>query len=549
MKAPVTATTLSKPMKSTQRKEMRPVFVTWFVLAVVAFVLAAPTIRDTGLDYDEAVYGHLAKDFLHARHCPQHMPGSQSVDIRGRPFPTFVQGYLGAVKCWLLLPGFMLFGETVMVMRCTMLFCGLLGVLCLMLWARRALGAVEAMILGPLLVFDPAFLFPTICEWGAFVPSFVCRCVALWLLTIWWSNRRMVWMILTGATLGIGFLNKIDFVVVLLTFAGAALTVRRREILTSLRRDFRQWIAGLAAFIVTSLPMLLSLAKWSREVLAVQSGARAGEMTTKFNIIKSALDGSYFQRLMESGGMFHCMFDSPASNWPVFGIVLLLAIIALAIHAAKHSRAKAESWPFFLLTGLLISFVGFLLLPDALRIHHLLLVYPFPQLIIASSATRLWRMLPAKSSSKIFTQTLTNIALLTLLGSQLLAIRSTQQFVSSTAGRGTWSTALTEFAREVCARDDLFIASLDWGTHEQLSFLTDGPKLYDLTWNLQEGKPVSLMRGTNCFYLIHPPEFSLFNYGKDYLEAAQLADPGLIVESRTNREGRVMLQIFRFSRP
>jgi hypothetical protein len=93
------------------------------------------------------------------------------------------------------------------------------------------------------------------------------------------------------------------------------------------------------------------------------------------------------------------------------------------------------------------------------------------------------------------------------------------------------------------------IASLDWGFHEQLSFLTDGPQLYELTWNIQEGKPVSILPETNFIYLIHPPEFSLFDYGQTYLQAARQADPRLVIESRTNREGRIAFQYFRFAHP
>jgi hypothetical protein len=134
-----------------------------------------------------------------------------------------------------------------------------------------------------------------------------------------------------------------------------------------------------------------------------------------------------------------------------------------------------------------------------------------------------------------------------VLVGNLLALRQTQQLVSATGGRGTWSKALETFAEEVRTRDDLVIASLDWGFHEQLSFLTEGPQLYELTWNIQEGKPVSLLQETNFLYLVHPPEYSLFDYGQTYLQAARQADPGLVSESRTNREGRVAFQYFRFS--
>ena len=66
-------------MKLSLAKGDQGVLLTWVALAVAVVILAAPTVRATGLDYDEALYGHLAKDFLTGRHCLQHIPGSSSI--------------------------------------------------------------------------------------------------------------------------------------------------------------------------------------------------------------------------------------------------------------------------------------------------------------------------------------------------------------------------------------------------------------------------------------------------------------------------------------
>ena len=516
----------------------RRVLVVWLLLSLAVVALALPTVRETGLDYDEAVYGHLAKDFLTNRHCEQHMPGSQSLEIAGRPFPIFVQGYLGAVKCWLLLPSFAIFGTSIAVMRWTMLVWALIGVLALMLWTGRTLGVWPAVTTGFLLVLDPAFFFPTICEWGAFVPSFFCRCAGLLCLLLWWRQRRLIWMVLAGATFGIGFLNKIDFLVVLLALASAAVVTKPRELLARLRAQWPHWLAGVGAFVLTSFPMLLNLVKWAREVLAVQTGVRTGEFATKLKVAKAVLDGSYFHRLMESGGVFARMFEQTTAGWPIFGVVLVAAVGVLVLYAVRDERAKARSWSMFLLSGFGVATCGWLLLPDAVRVHHALLVYPFPQLLLAAAAARLFRTGLGKVIGAF--------ALTAVFSTQVVNIWRTQQFIASTGGRGAWSSALADFAGEVRDRDDVLLVSFDWGFHEQLSFLTDAPRRFEPTWNLQEGKPVELLPDPRCFYLIHPPEFGVFDYGAKYLEKARAENPQLEVQSRTNREGRVVFQVFRF---
>lgn len=518
----------------------RRVLLAWVLLSLAVVLLALPTVRETGLDYDEAVFGHLAKDFLTNRHCEQHMPGSQSLEIAGRPFPVFVQGYLGAVKCWLLLPSFAIFGTSVAVMRWTMLAWALIGVLALMLWTGRTLGWGPAVATGFLVALDPAFFFPTICEWGAFVPSFACRCVGLLCLLSWWRGRRLIWILLAGATFGIGFLNKIDFLVVLLALAVAAVATRPHEILARMRAQWTHWLVGVVAFAATSFPMLLSLLKWSGEVLAVQTSARTGEFSTKLNVAKAVFDGSYFHRLMESGGVFARMFEPTSAGWPVFGVALGAAAAGLVIYAVRDERAKARGWSVFLLSGFGVATCGWLLLPDAVRVHHALLVYPFPQLIIAAVAAR-WSRTGLGKVIGAFTLT-------AVLSTQVANLWRTQQFIASTGGRGAWSSALADFAGEVRDRDDVMLVSFDWGFHEQLSFLTDAPRRFEPTWNLQEGKPVELLPDPCCYYLIHPPEFSVFDYGAKYLALARATDPRLDVQSRTNREGRVVFQWFRFGK-
>ena len=525
----------------------RRVLVAWVVMTVAAFLLAVPTVRDTGLDYDEALYGHLARDFLQARHCPQHMPGSSSVEIGGRPFPVFVQGYLGAIKCWLLLPSFVLFGSSISTMRFTMLAGGALAILFLMLWVRRIRGDAEAILVGLLTFSDPGFFFPTVCDWGAFVPSFLFRCLGLYLFALWWVRRRIGWIVLAGGAFGLGFFNKIDFVIFLFAAGAAAGLSQPQQAIQSFRREKWQWFAGALTFLFAGGLMVFSCFHWLRGLLAVPAGAAQGQLLTKLHVAAAVLDGSYFLRLMQAGGMFDRMFESSGGLFTPLALVLSIAVIVRISLAARKAQPEERKWTIFLLAGLVISTAGFFLCPDAVRIHHFLLVYPFPQLLMAAAATCVWRRASRAVAWERVARTIVIALVMLVVCNNLAAVRKTQRFVSTTGGRGTWSKALELFARDLGTRADLVVGSLDWGFHEQLSFLSNGPQLYELTWNIQQGVPVKLLRETNFLYLLHPPEFSLFDYGETYLAAARRADPALLVESRTNAEGRIVFQYFRFT--
>ncbi len=112
----------------------------WLLLAALFFGIGWQNLSSPGLFYDEAIYGGLTKDFLAGHANGGHMPGVSTTEIFGGPFPIFVQPYLGALKCWLLIPIFKICGSTLAVLRASNLFFCAVALLIFMLWTWRLLG-------------------------------------------------------------------------------------------------------------------------------------------------------------------------------------------------------------------------------------------------------------------------------------------------------------------------------------------------------------------------------------------------------------------------
>src|SRR5260370_30600758 len=125
---------------SSRRRELILLVAAWVVLAATIVLLAKQNLSVPGLYYDEAVFAGLAKDFVTGHVHGQHMPDHQVVTLAGQPFPLFVQTYLRALKSWMLIPAFSIFGPTVAVLRSSNLFWQLIALLFLMLAAWRWLG-------------------------------------------------------------------------------------------------------------------------------------------------------------------------------------------------------------------------------------------------------------------------------------------------------------------------------------------------------------------------------------------------------------------------
>src|SRR5271154_6926415 len=117
-----------------------------------------------------------------------------------------------------------------------------------------------------------------------------------------------------------------------------------------------------------------------------------GELSEKLHALCAMYDGSYFFRLMDAGGLFDKMYQSPSPVWTPFGIVVLLAVLILiadVIFSAKENSARRVK-VFLLLSGAFVT-LGILILPGAVRIHHTTLVYPFPHLLIAAAVVDVWQ--------------------------------------------------------------------------------------------------------------------------------------------------------------
>ena len=183
------------------------------------------------------------------------------------------------------------------------------------------------------------------------------------------------------------------------------------------------------------------------------------------------------------------MFEASSAVWSPFGLVFLLASVFLMVEVTRHfrtdSRCRLLAW---LLLSALFSTVGYLLLPRANRIHHALLIYPFPQLIITAALVRLWQRKPATTAGGSIRRVLVVGTGLVLIAGHLFAIQRTERLIQKTGGRGWWSNAMDEFCNEVKGRTDLTIVSLDWGFNEQLLFLTDGPRLSEPFWGCGPAK-------------------------------------------------------------
>ncbi|MED5261374.1 MAG: hypothetical protein VX574_03100 [Myxococcota bacterium] len=527
-----------------------------FALGVVGILLAAGLVAGRslewpGLYYDEAVQARPALEWATGETRASALPGSHAVWVGGRPFPLMTQPYMGGLKSQVLAGPFWLFGPDVRVLRGVTLGIALLGIGGLAFFARRAFGKPTGWLVTLLLASDPSILLLARHDWGSFSISLLLRSVVLLAGWLYWETRRTSLLWIAAFALGLGFYNKIDFAI-FATGAGVALGLcAGREVAGLIRQNALAWAGACVAFFAGLGPLLLYLPTIFERPSAF---GFQGEGFEKAQTLWTLLDGSHFHRLMEHGGLFQRIGEVEGA--PAGPLVILFAF-AIAFVVFRWATAPSQSDPRvrcgrFLLFANLVSIMAFLALPGAVRIHHALNIVPFPHLLVAFvlvdlatlGTDRVRRFVPR------FAITALVVGVVTL---QVAVYEETRHAFAETGGRGRWSSATSELARELRGTPTQ-VMSLDWGLHEPLALLGAGTSLDEVHWRI----PGALrrtgswrMRGNeDHLYVLHQPPFDLFGYGEPFLEAVRAQAPDSYeIRSYADGRGQSALVTVRFRTP
>jgi hypothetical protein len=501
------------------RREGVRLLLGFVVVSVCAAGFALRSLDLPGIYYDEVIQAQPALDFLKGD-LPAPIPGRSSTQLFGRWFPVMTQPYMGALKSQALIPTFALFDARPSTLRATTWVWTLFGVLLAMLWAHQLLGLPTALLAGAMLALDPSVLFIGRHDWGSFALGFVCRCGGLWLLTSGWRRKARGRLLAAGLCFGLGLYNKVDFAVFLASATLALLLVAPRLACDALRTRPRAAIPVLVGLALGAAPMLASLPAVFSATRALASQTLTEDWGEKAYALATALDGSYFQRLMLAGGRFA---DLASVDEAVAGPFLALFAAATVFLGARVARARSElerdRGRTFVLAASLLMLLGILLTPRAVRIHHVLTAVPFPHLIVAAALVELWKLGATRVGLRALAVALAALA----LGGSAFVDAHTLATIERTGGKGRWSDALQRLASQLESRPRTPLVALDWGFAEPLRFLASNPPVVESVWGLREARIARRelrFEGTPAhLYLVYPERYAVFGFGVEFLEA------------------------------
>lgn len=436
--------------------------------AVLLYLLGAALLvrGGPGLQYDEALFQHGAVHMLACSGGPPpfvHDAGSW-VPFAGRYWPLMVLPYAGAVKHYVLLAPFAVFGTEPAAARMTAALLGALGIWGIGRLLREQVSGSAAAFTSMTLAVHPSYLVQTVFDNGAIASWMAALGLLAVALNEWLrerSRRAAFWL---GLTLGLGVWVRLNFVWFLAAAAAAGLLLFGKRA-WELARQGAPLISGVLLGATPALlyQVLSHGAAWQFVRAAQSSESWTVLLWRRLGLLVETLISDREYRVLWQGPYsvraYRALMSGPPNlpGWQVWFCVIVLS--AAMILAWRHKEAlwlRASVLTFLLFAAIM------LVTPLGIAQHHLVALVP----IAAVAVVLALQTVPVRAACAVG---------LLYLGTALYWDLAAIQGIHKTGGVGMWSDAIFTVHKFLESRyPGREIQILDWGLQNNLYVLSQG---------------------------------------------------------------------------
>lgn len=466
-------------------------------LALVFFAAGAYQIDRPGLQADEVLFANGIFD-----------NGRILLETRvfGARFPLMHLPYLGALKAVIYRPIFAVFGVSPAAVRFPALLAGAAAVALTFLLLWRLAGERAAWAGGALLAVDPVFLFTIRCDWGPVAFEHLLKLGGILLFI----QGRTAW----GALLfGLALWNKTTFAWTLIGLAaGMAIWYRAR-----LRMPAASAALALIAFAAGAYPWIRYNVKSAGGTAQATARFDASDLNSKAMHLRYSLEGSALNGYLVREG--------DAKPWPYSNFTpWLLTLSAVSVAMAWHRTGL------FFLTVFGVGWLTMALTHGAGgSAHHVILLWPWPQCIIASAAAH-WRRLWIAVA----------LGVLASAGVVMHYHVLFERYGSSPP----WSEAVFAMSDRVIAEKPAGVFAGDWGILEPILVRTQGRLPLDISFE-KDQRVAELAARPGWIFVSHVDEYQEFKG----VNARWKQVPGfrrIPIATVRDRQNKPVYEMFRF---
>jgi hypothetical protein len=319
--------------------------------------------------------------------------------------------------------------------------------------------------------------------------------------------------------------------------------------------DRRAVVTAAAAFVVGCLPLIVYNLSWPPRTLQPalkgtlhQAGGNAAggpidQLHGRFSQLVKLLDGRNVADLFWAG---HGAF-------PLVPLLVLVAALWVVLRYARPASRAATRGPMFLLLCGLVILVASAVTPGGSYPHHVLLVYPFPQLVVAAAACDAVGLVRGGGRG-VVAATAAAAAVAAALALDVAATTHTLSVLDRTGGQGTFSDGIYRLERDLSKHPSQRTLVLDWGIYQNVMGLSQGRLHAEELWQpLNDERPrgsaLAKLAQPGVRYVLHAPAATQFQRPRDRFFATAGA-AGLrprLEEAITDRRGHPLYEVYRLA--
>jgi hypothetical protein len=392
--------------------------------------------------------------------------------------PVMLMSYLGALKSWIYRPIFQHFGTGVWAMRLPVLLAGAATVWLFYLLLRRVAGLRAALFGCALLATDSLYLLTTCFDWGPVALQHLLILSGMFLLLGFYQRRSLSWLACGCFLLGFAMWDKALALWMLGGISLALILLFPRQIVGVI--TFRRVAISILAFALGALPLIVYNIQ---KPLATFHGNASWDTTDlpgkRRLLAATATGGALFGWLNREDWETHdphlphgAVEIASARISALAGHPrrsLLLYAFALALLLAPFARGHALRAILFALLAMAIAWAQMAITANAGgSVHHAILLWPLPQMVIAISFAAASRRLGRAGVPALA------VVLAVLMVSGLLVTNEYRVLIVRNGGSRNWTDAifrLADYLKDASA-GSLFCE--DWGIMDSLRLLSRG---------------------------------------------------------------------------
>lgn len=507
------------------------------VFCLLFVVSASLWIWRPGIQSDEAL-------FTVGMYPPFYYPPISAARIFGRDYALMVMSYVGSLKTHLWMPIFAIWGASPATIRFPAIVIGAISVWFFYLLLKRTLGTRAALIGIALLATDSLYLFTVRWDWGPVALQHLLLIFGLYALT-------RGWIAVAFFVFGLAVWDKALFVWSLVGAGVAGLIVFPQQIRS--RLTIRNIAVAVLAFLAGTYPLIRYNAK--HEWVTFRTNAIRGDesLLEKATVLRYSFDSTVLgaplireswegtPRPPENGlertvDGYARLFGSPHRNAHFWLMIAgLLALPLVWRNPARRAILFAAIFMVVVWAQMAWAKNG------GTSIHHTVLLWPMPMLIIAAAGSRLpWKVAGTATSAVV----IWNLAVTASWYSDL----------NRFGGQSAWTDAIYPAVDALQSQRGVKVCALEWGFFDNVQGLTDGKINVCVADDPvdEEGRKNTLkqMSEPNIVYLTHTSGNEIEKERSQRIQAFGIQSGFHMVDVRrfSDSNGREVILMFRWSK-